>query len=123
MMFDSSLAFKPPVPVPVVTSEPLAPHLPEPESQVIESSPNLANSPQPDAATLPIIEQASKLSDSAEPQLTATETPDMTGSNRTLPHGSETECVAFWPASLSIVNPHPVKLDPSSLSQRISTRR
>ena len=70
---------EPPAPIPVVSSESPAPRLPEPEFQVVESPPNLADSPQAHTSTLPVVEQASeKLSDYAEPQPTIPKTPDMT---------------------------------------------
>ena len=68
-----------PAPIPVVSSEPPVPRLPEPEFQAVESQPNLADSPQAHTSTLPIVEQSSgKFSESAEPQPTVTKSPDMT---------------------------------------------
>ena len=67
-----------PAPIPVV-SEPPAPHLPEPELQVTESPPNLADSPRAHGSILPVVEQTSRdFSDYPEPQPAVTETPDMT---------------------------------------------
>ena len=55
------------------------PRFPEPELQVIESLPNLTDSPQPHESTLPVVEQLSgKLSGYTEPQPTFAKTPDMT---------------------------------------------
>ena len=69
----------PPAPVPVVPSEPPAPPLPEPESQVVESPPSLADSPKAHESTLPAVDQVSgKLSDHIEQQPTVTKAPDMT---------------------------------------------
>ena len=68
-----------PAPIPVVSSDPPAPRLPEPESQVVESPSNLTDSPQAHTSTLPIVEQSpGKFSDYAEPQATVTKSPDMT---------------------------------------------
>ena len=67
---------EPPAPAPEVPSEPPAPRLPEPEVPVVESPPNLADSPQPHEPALPVVEQASgKLSDYVEPQPAVAETP------------------------------------------------
>jgi hypothetical protein len=68
-----------PAPVPVIPSQPPVPHLPEPESQVVESPPDLADSPQAHESTLPVVEQVSgKFSDYIEPQQAVAKTPDMT---------------------------------------------
>ena len=89
-----------PVPVPVIPPEPPTSHLPETGLQVSEPPPNLPDSPQAQGSTLPIVELASgKLSDDAEPQPTVTETPDMAGSKIAEPHGFETGCVIFRPAT------------------------
>jgi hypothetical protein len=68
-----------PAPVPIVPSEPPAPRLLEPELQVVESPPNLVDSPHAHESILPVIERASgKLSDYVETQPTVTKAPDMT---------------------------------------------
>ena len=67
-----------PAPIPVVPSQPPAPSLPEPESQVVESPPSLVESPQAHGSALPVIEQVSgKLSDYVQPQPAVAKTPDM----------------------------------------------
>ena len=67
---------EPLAPVPVVPSEPPAPRLPEPELQVVESPPDLVDSPQAHESTLPVVEQSSaKFSDYIEPQPSVAEIP------------------------------------------------
>jgi hypothetical protein len=67
-----------PTQIPVV-SEPPAPRLPEPESQVVDSPPSLVDSPQAHESSLPVVEQASgKLSDYVEAQPAVTKAPEMT---------------------------------------------
>ena len=70
---------EPPAPVPIIPSEPPAPRLPEPGLQVVESPPNLVDSPQAHESALPVVEQVSgKLSDVIAPQPTVAKTPDIT---------------------------------------------
>jgi len=75
----SSRPQEPLAPVPVIPSEPPAPHLPEPELHAVESPTDLADSPQVHESTLPVVEQVSgKFSDYVEPQPTVAKTPSMT---------------------------------------------
>jgi len=114
-------------PVPAVPPEPPASHLPEPESQITEPPPNLADSPQIHGSTLPVVEQATgKLSDGAEPQPTVAKTPDMTGSNGAVPHCFETECVIPRPDLLLILiftfsETQPILPEPTGLDASAST--
>jgi len=68
-----------PAPTPLVSSDTPAPRLTEPESQVVESPPNLSDSPQAHASTLPVVEQSfGEFSDYVvEPQPTVAKTPDI----------------------------------------------
>ena len=60
-------------------SDPPAPSMPEPELQVVESPPNLVDSPKDHEYSLPVAEQATeRLSDYFEPQPTVAKTPEMT---------------------------------------------
>jgi len=69
---------EPLAPVPIIPSEPPAPHFPEPELHAVESPTDLADSPQAHESTLPVVEQVSgKFSDYVEPQPTVAKTPSM----------------------------------------------